>query len=179
MRKPALLLAAVSALSLMACAPSSETASAETASSETAGAAPAYAPLAVGAPEWTAIKDTLWAKELKIYAARGQGDFSVYINAIAVGYLSWPPGGDVPARLDGLQQTQKDLKGKDQEKLEMTFLDLAVSGDTAVIFYKTHRTSLSDGTPADQHYEVTHIWIRQGDDWKLFSGMARDRPSRG
>jgi len=168
MRKATLTLAAISALSLNFSAANAEAMSAK----------PAPAPLAVGAPEWTSVRDTLWAKELEIYAARGRGDFSVYIAAIADGYLSWPPGGDVPARLAGLEQTQQDLIGKNQEKLAMTFLDLAVSGDTAVIFYKTHRTSLSDGTPADQHYEVTHNWIRQNGAWKLFSGMARERPAR-
>lgn len=136
-------------------------------------------PLVVGESEWTLVRDTLWAKELKIYAARGRGDMSVYIAEIADGYLSWPPFDNLPARLDGLEDTRREMAGKTQEELEMTFLDLAVSGDNAVIFYKTHRTRLSDGTPTDQHYEVTHSWIRQDGDWKLFSGMARARPVRG
>ena len=61
------------------------------------------------------------------------GDLAVYIANIADGYLGWPPFDVVPKRVEGLERTGREMAGKTQEELEMTFLDLAVHGDTAVI----------------------------------------------
>src|SRR3546814_16554712 len=65
------------------------------------------------------------------------------------------------------------LEGKDQERLQMTLAGFAMNGDTAVIYYNTHRTRRSDGTPADDRFEVTHNWVREDGVWKVFGGMAR------
>jgi hypothetical protein len=55
----------------------------------------------------------------------------------------------------------------------MTFMDFSLNQNVAVIYYKTHRTRLADGTPADDHFEVTHTWIREDGKWRVFAGMAR------
>jgi ketosteroid isomerase-like protein len=124
------------------------------------------------------IRDELWSKELAIYEGRSRGDLSAYMANTASAYLAWPPFDEVPKGTAGLQETSRRLAGTTSERLEMTFLDMALSGDTAVIYYKTHRTRLADGTPVDQHYEVTHTWIREDRQWKVVGGMARIRPER-
>lgn len=127
---------------------------------------------------WTEVKDEIWAKELMIYSGRSRGDLSIYLANTAEGYKAWPPFNEVPKGNDGLKATGAAMAGKTQEKLEMIFLDLALNGDNAIIYYKTHRTMLADGTPVDQRYEVTHTWVLEDGEWKVLGGMARARPAR-
>ena len=128
--------------------------------------------------DFEAVREELWAKELSIYEGRSRGDLSLYLASTADNYIAWPPFNEVPKGNDGLKETGRKMAGKTQEVLKMTYLDLALNGDTAVIYYKTHRTRLADGSPADQHYEVTHTWVRQDGSWKVLGGMARERPTR-
>ena len=127
---------------------------------------------------WTAVKDEIWPKELAIYEGRSRGDLSLYLASTATDYIAWPPFNEEPKGNEGLRATGASMAGKTKERLEMTFLDMALNGDTAVVYYKTHRTMLADGTPVDQHYEVTHTWIVQDGTWKVLGGMARARPER-
>ncbi|MEE4454002.1 nuclear transport factor 2 family protein [Novosphingobium resinovorum] len=127
---------------------------------------------------WEAARQAIWTKELAIYAGRSRGDLSMYLANTASDYKAWPPFNEVPKGNDGLKATGAAMQGKTKEHLEMTFLDLALNGDTAVIYYKTHRTMLADGTPADEHFEVTHTWTLQDGTWKVLGGMARVRPDR-
>ena len=128
--------------------------------------------------QWHAVKDVLWEKELGIYEGRGRGDLTLYLSSTANNYVAWPPFNEVPKGNDGLKETGASLQGKTKERLKMTFLDLALNGDNAVIYYKTHRSMRADGTPADEHFEVTHTWVKQDGEWKVLGGMARVRPER-
>jgi ketosteroid isomerase-like protein len=120
----------------------------------------------------------IWALEQAIYAARGRGDLTPYITAAARDYKAWPPFRTAPAGVEGLRQLGAAMATQTQEKLEMRFVSLALSGDAAVIYYQTHRTMLPDGTPADERFDVTHTWAREDGRWKVLGGMARARASR-
>ena len=142
-------------------------------------------PLAAVAAQDTGANQTkaqaqaeIWAKEQQIYAARGKGDISVYQANAATDYLAWPPLRATPEGNDGLSKTGRELAGKNQEMLAMHLTGFALNGTTAVIYYDTHRTRRSDGTPADDRFEVTHTWVREGGTWKVFGGMARATPAR-
>lgn len=125
------------------------------------------------------VRQEIWARELAVYAGRGNGDLQPYIDALAADYQAWPPFRDVPAGAEGLQELAVRMRGKDQEELEMTFVDFSLNGDTAAIYYKTHRTRTAEGAPADDFYEVIHVWVREAGQWRVFAGMARDKPVRG
>tara|TARA_R110001606_G_scaffold193130_4_gene340895 strand:+ start:5431 stop:5898 length:468 start_codon:yes stop_codon:yes gene_type:complete len=131
-----------------------------------------------GSPLWEKTRQEIWAKELSIYAGRSRGDLSLYLAETAANYVAWPPFNEVPKGNDGLKATGRSMAGQTQERLEMTFLDLALNGDSAVIYYKTHRTMRADGTPANEHFEVTHSWVRENGEWKVLGGMARVKPHR-
>lgn len=141
------------------------------------------APWASAADEDTVYRDRvraeIWEKELAVYAGRREGDLQPYLEALASDYKAWPPFRTVPAGSDGLRDLAVRMRGQDQEELEMTFLDFSLNGSTASIYYKTHRTRRADGSPADDHYEVIHVWVREEGTWRVFAGMARDRPERG
>lgn len=121
------------------------------------------------------VQALLWAKEQSIYTARGHGDLKPYIESAAKDYAAWPPFRTAPAGMEGLNEMQRTMKTQTQEKLEMHFISLALSGAAAVIYYQTHRTMLPDGTPTDERFDVTHTWAREGGTWKVLGGMARAR----
>lgn len=125
-----------------------------------------------------AAQAEIWAKERQIYAARGKGDIGVYLANTATDYLAWPPLRATPEGRSGLDKTGRELTGKNQEVLAMHLTGFALNGSTAVIYYDTHRTRRADGTPADDRFEVTHTWVREGGTWKVFGGMARATPAR-
>jgi ketosteroid isomerase-like protein len=124
------------------------------------------------------VRDEIWALELAIYRGRGLGNLQPYLDALASDYQAWPPFRDAPAGAAGLEDLAERMRGQDQEELEMTFLDFSLNGDTAAIYYRTHRTRKADGSPADDHYEVIHVWVKEDGVWRVFAGMARDTPER-
>ncbi|WP_375194339.1 nuclear transport factor 2 family protein [Sphingobium sp.] len=136
------------------------------------------APTVPAAEEKAAAQAEIWVKEQSIYAARGRGDIGAYLANTATDYLAWPPLRTMPEGHAGLDRTGRELKGKNQEKLAMRFTGFAMNGDTAIIYYDTHRTQRSDGTPADERFEVTHTWVREDGQWKVLGGMARATPKR-
>lgn len=124
------------------------------------------------------VRAEIWEKELGIYAGRGDGNLQPYIESLATDYMAWPPFREDPADAEGLEDLALRMRGQDQEELEMTFLDFSLNGYTASIYYKTHRTRSADGSPANDFYEVIHVWVRENGVWRVFAGMARDKPER-
>jgi len=125
-------------------------------------------------------KAEIWEKEQAIYAARGQGDLQYYVDNASEHYLGWPPGWQKPSGIDQLRAGVEQMRGIDQEELTLEFGDIAFSGNTAVIYYRTHRTRMPGGEPVDQHFEITHIWAFESGEWRLLGAMGRTRaPAAG
>ena len=124
--------------------------------------------------ERTAAKDAIWAKELAIYKARAETGLDYYIANASPNYIGWPPGIPAPSPLSQLKENQNRITIPNAEKLALVFDDLAMHGNTAVIYYNTHRTMLPNGTAVDQRYHICHVWIKDEDgDWKLMGAMGR------
>lgn len=137
--------------------------------------------IAAHATEKSALElatEIIWEKELAIYKARESGDLEVYISLSSEQYMGWPPGWPEPSNLDKLRAGAKGMKGMDKERLTMTFKKLALSadGNTAIIYYSTHRTSDPTGKVVDQHFDVSHVWVKEGAEWKLMGSMGRTTP---
>jgi hypothetical protein len=124
------------------------------------------------AAETDAARAQVWALEQSIYAGRAKGNLSAYNDNLAKGYLAWPPVSDKPLGPTVLHNAASKLHAS-QEKLDMQFVDFSMNGNTAVIYYTTHRTRLADGTAVDNRFETTHTWIREDGKWHVFAGMAR------
>ena len=125
--------------------------------------------------EFAAARDTIWAKEQAIYAARGDGDLSYYLGNASAKYKGWPPYSKTPGDLSYLKRMADGMVGQDQEVLTMELADFALSGNTAVIYYHTHRTRMPDGKAANQRYAICHIWTREDGGWKLIGAMGREK----
>jgi ketosteroid isomerase-like protein len=123
-------------------------------------------------------KSQIWPMEQAIYAGRASGNMSAYINNTASGYMAWPPQAAKPMGDATLKSTSGGIPPTSKEKLTMEFVDLAVHGDTAVIYYRTHRTMRFDGTPVDESFETAHTWVRENGQWRVLGGMARLEPKR-
>ncbi len=121
------------------------------------------------------IRAEIWQKELMIYTARGRGDLDTYIANASAQYRGWPPSWAKPSGLDALRSDAAKMKSMNQELLEMTQEDFALSGDTAVIYYSTHRTRLPTGEAVDQRFDIAHIWVRENGQWRLLGAMARGK----
>jgi hypothetical protein len=133
------------------------------------GQAPAAAPEAAMAT----ARDAIWAKERKIYQGRAEAGLDYYLQNTSERYVGWPPGIPKPSNLDALRRSSAGLNRRNSEKLEMTLTDFTMQDGTAVIYYQTHRTMLPNGTVVDERFDVIHVWVREGADWKLIGAMAR------
>ena len=114
----------------------------------------------------------IWRNEQAVYYGRAEGNLNNYQQATHPAYMAWPPWAPGPFGRDGLKKSETRVAGK-KEKLTMEFKDFTMSGDTAIIYYATHRTAMADGTPVDQRYENIHVWKKDGGVWKVMGGMAR------
>jgi ketosteroid isomerase-like protein len=115
----------------------------------------------------------IWAKEQGVYAGRAHGDLGPYMANSTPEYLGWPPYSPVPYGTQGIQQNEKSWAGESHEKLTMEFKGFTLHGDTALIYYLNHRTSMPDGKPVDQKWEIIHVWVRDQGQWRLLGGMQR------
>jgi len=126
--------------------------------------------------EKAAVQAEIWAKEQSIYAGRSRGDLGPYVSNTSLQYVSWPPTVKAPMGYQKLAGTTVP-PNSNHEQLTMTFMDFALSGDTAVIYYRTHMTRRANGDPVDLTYDVTHTWTREGGVWRVIGGMARQEPA--
>ena len=130
------------------------------------------------AAEKAAAQEAVWTKEQGIYINRAKGNLEYYTRNASPNYVGWPPSAARPLALTGLKEDAKRMVGMDKEKLDLEFADFALSGDTAVIYYFTHRTVKPDGTAVDERFENIHVWTRDGADWKIVGAMSRTQPKR-
>lgn len=127
-------------------------------------------------PETIAARDAIWAKEKAIYAARGDGNLQVYADSISDAYVGWPPGLEEPGDSSYLRNAAANMatmENVDNEELTMKLTGFTRSGDTAVIYYSTHRTVLPTGEPVDQRFHIIHVWTLEEGDWRLVGALGR------
>ncbi len=132
---------------------------------------PAYA------PNYAETRDLLWALEQSIYATRAKGSMAVILDNVSPYLNAWPitsPALHSKAVRKPFTQMRGpgSLKG-DKEQTQLFFIDMAFDGHTAVMMYKTHKTRMSDGTPADDYFEVTHVWSNEAGKWRLLSNRPQ------
>ena len=118
----------------------------------------------------------IWAIEQAIYAGRADGNLRPYLNSASPHYKCWPPGAKVPADLSRLREMASSVTGQDQEELELEFADFTRSGDTAIVFYHTHRTRLPTGEPVNQRFAIIHVYAREEGAWRLVGALGRLKP---
>ena len=69
--------------------------------------------------------------------------------------------------------SSRNFKG-DKERNQVYLKGFYLTGgNTAVIFYRAHRTMKPDGTPVDEYWDTTHIYAREDGGWKLLSSINR------
>ncbi len=128
-------------------------------------------------PDYEQTRTELWTLEQSIYAMRAKGSMGVIIDNKSAYMTGWP----VISQALNSKAIKKpftqirgpgSLKG-DKEHTELFFGDMAYDGHTAVMMYKTHKTMMSDGTPADDYFEVTHVWSKENGKWRLLSGRPQ------
>lgn len=117
-------------------------------------------------PDYEQVKATIWAIEKGTFDRRAQGStdaqagtHSPYFKMTPLGWAKTP-------------QLHAPLKG-DKEQIALTFVNLAYNGQTAVSMYKSHRTRLSDGTPSNEYFEITHVWSKEGGQWRLLASRSQ------
>ena len=134
----------------------------------------AVAPL-TASPAQNAAKDIIWSLEQGIYRDQERGSSAAYIAAASPRYLGWPPTAPRPLtnqnlRVGGVRPTIAALP-----QIRLSFVDIAFSGNTAIIYYQTVRTRVVEGKELVDGFDVTHTWLKENGTWRLLGGMARPR----
>lgn len=130
-------------------------------------------------PGDAAIRELIWDREMAIFEGRSAGDISNYLNATSSFYLGWPPGFAEPLPLGDFKAGADVAKGLKGEVTDVRKMGFTLNGNTALTYFKTHRTRLGeafevDGSrDVDQWYENIHVWTLEEGDWRLIGGMAR------
>ena len=129
------------------------------------------------APGYEETKATIWALEQSIYATRAKGSMQVIIDNQSPYNSGWPSISQA-FNSKAIKKPFTEVRGPnslkgDKERTQMFFLDMAYDGNTAVMMYKTHKTQMSDGSPADDYFEVTHVWSKEDGKWRLLTGRPQ------
>lgn len=124
-----------------------------------------------------AVCGQLWEMEQQIFVGRAQGDRSYYLSIASPAYIGWPPQYTEPVDYAELR-AGLEQQGVPGERIDMTLRGCSVDGDTAVIFYSTHRTRRAGGAPADERFETIHIYTQRDGRWLMMGAMARPEPER-
>jgi hypothetical protein len=139
--------------------------------------AQAAAPVRAAAPGDAAAVDRaleeIWAMEARIYAGRARGTMQPYVEAASKQMLSFPFGVANPVDYASFVESARRFSG-DQERNRVFLKGFYLTGgNTAVIFYRAHRTVRPDGTQVDEYWDTTHIYAREPSGWKLVSSINR------
>jgi hypothetical protein len=134
--------------------------------------AAAAAPVRAVTPTEAALEE-IWAMEAKIYAGRASGTMQPYVDAVSRNMLSFPFGTANPVDYAGFVESAKRFKGdKENNRVYLKGFYLT-GGNTAVIFYRAHRTVRPEGTVVDEYWDTTHIYAREDGRWRLMSSINR------
>jgi len=120
-----------------------------------------------------AVKAEIWKKELAIFAGRGRGDTSYYLENASPDFLAWTSGTKKPFDIKILAESGKRFAGKDKEVTALTMTGFSLSGDTAISYFKNHRTRSPDGRTVDQTYDNIHVWQKTDGEWKVLASVSR------
>jgi ketosteroid isomerase-like protein len=134
--------------------------------------------MAQTADEKETAKNAIWAKEQAIAQGSASVGLKLYLDNASPNYVGWPPDPPKPMALPVLKQASDRMAGPDKQELTQNFVDFTMHGDTGVIYFINHRTSMPDGRPVNQKWEIIHVWVRDNGDWKIVGAMARQEPKR-
>ncbi|MCU0761007.1 MAG: hypothetical protein MUF07_17655 [Steroidobacteraceae bacterium] len=134
-------------------------------------------PVRAGSPQDAAAAaralEEIWALEAKIYAGRARGTMQPYVEAASRDMLSFPFGVANPVDYASFVESARRFSG-DQERNRVFLKGFYLTGgNTAVIFYRAHRTVRPDGKQVDEYWDTTHIYARESSGWKLVSSVNR------
>lgn len=122
--------------------------------------------------------EEIWAIEAQIYAGRARGTMQPYVEAASRSMLTFPFNAANPQDYAGFVESAKRFTG-DKERNRVFLKGFYLTGgNTAVIFYRAHRTVRPDGTAVDEYWDTTHIYAREGSGWKLLSSFNRASDSK-
>ena len=117
--------------------------------------------------------EEIWAMEAAIYAGRARGTMQPYVEAASKNMLTYPFGVANPQDYAAFVESARHFKG-DQERNQVFLKGFYLTGgNTAVIFYRAHRTMRPDGKVVDEYWDTTHIYAREAGGWKLLSSINR------
>lgn len=121
----------------------------------------------------------LWAAEHRIFAGRARGDMSAYLELASPAYLGWPWGAAEPFDEATLRDQVEDRPMPPGEAIELRYRGCTEHGDTALVYFTTHRTRMAGGRPVDQRYDNIHVFTRAAGQWRLIGSKSRPIPPPG
>lgn len=122
--------------------------------------------------------EEIWAIEARIYEGRARGTMQPYVEVASRSMLTFPFNAENPQDYAGFVESARRFTGdKERNRVYLKGFYLT-GGNTAVIFYRAHRTVRPDGTAVDEYWDTTHIYAREGPGWKMLSSFNRASDSK-
>lgn len=122
--------------------------------------------------------EEIWAIEARIYEGRARGTMQPYVEAASRSMLTFPFNAENPQDYAGFVESARRFTGNQERNRVFLKGFYLTGGNTAVIFYRAHRTVRPDGTAVDEYWDTTHIYAREGAAWKMLSSFNRASDSK-
>ena len=99
-----------------------------------------------------------------------KGDANWMQQHLDPGYVSVSPTGAVSDREQVIQNVKSGAMKYDA--IDVSDQKVHVFGNTVVVDTEAHVKATSNGQPVDGDFRATHVWVKEGDTWKLVSFQA-------
>lgn len=124
-------------------------------------------------------EQTIWDKERAYWHYVEKKDLAAYKNLWHENFLGWPSVSPAPVQKDHITDwiTNQTRKGLTFKVGEFKPAALQVTGRVAAACYWITLTWLDkDGKGTPSTIRITHAWLRDGDEWRIISGMSMPEP---
>ena len=128
----------------------------------------------------SSTEQTIWKLEHAYWEYVQQNDLTAYLGLWHKDFLGWPAQNAAPAGKDHITDwiTSQTAKGLAVKSVEFKPARIQVTGDLAVVCYWITFKWLDKDGKGDAHtLRITHMWLKDGKDWRIIGGMSMPEPA--
>jgi ketosteroid isomerase-like protein len=133
-------------------------------------------------PQSQSAKDeqTVWNLDHAYWRYVQDNDLTGYLTLWQKDFLGWPGPYAAPSRKDHITDwiISGTSKGLAFKTVEFKPAGIQITGNVAATCYWiTFKWVDKDGKGPAQTSRITHVWLKNGKDWQIISGMSMPEPA--
>jgi len=127
--------------------------------------------------KWDNVEEEIWSLEEDYISYFREANHKAILSQYHSQFLGWPDSESHPA---GKKRAEKYLEENYPEPIQIVFQisreGIRISGNTAITHYLLISSWVNeDGIEQKSEIRLTHTWIKEDSQWKIFGGMSNSK----